>query len=61
LLAGRTAIVIAHRLSTLDRCDSVCVLERGRVIEHGERGALAADESSRFGLMLRAGLDVVAG
>jgi ABC-type multidrug transport system fused ATPase/permease subunit len=61
LLAGRTAIVIAHRLSTLDRCDSVCVLERGRVIEHGARAALAADESSRFGLMLRAGLDAVAG
>jgi ABC-type multidrug transport system fused ATPase/permease subunit len=61
LLEGRTAIVIAHRLSTLDRCDTVCVLDRGRVIEHGPRTVLAADESSRFGVLLRAGLDVVAG
>jgi ATP-binding cassette subfamily B protein len=61
LLEGRTAIVIAHRLSTLERCGSVCVLDHGRVVEYGDRATLAADASSRFGLMLRAGLDVVAG
>jgi len=35
LLAGRTAIVIAHRLSTLDIADRVLVVEGGRVVEDG--------------------------
>jgi ATP-binding cassette, subfamily B, bacterial len=48
LLAGRTAVVIAHRLDTLDRVDEIAVLERGRVVEHGPRAALAADPSSRY-------------
>jgi ATP-binding cassette subfamily B protein len=61
LLAGRTGIMIAHRLATLTRCDRICVLEHGRVVEYGERAALAADATSRFGLLLRAGLDVAPG
>jgi ABC-type multidrug transport system fused ATPase/permease subunit len=60
LLDGRTGIVIAHRLATLDRCDRICVLDHGRVVELGARDALAADPASRFGALLRAGLDVVA-
>ncbi len=35
LIAGRTAIIIAHRLSTVSRCDSILVLEGGRIIETG--------------------------
>ena len=35
LLAGRTALVIAHRRSTIERADRVVVLEAGRVIEDG--------------------------
>ncbi len=52
LVEGRTVIVIAHRLTTLDRCDEIMVLERGRVVEHGERGRLARDPGSRFRRML---------
>ena len=52
LVEGRTVIVIAHRLSTLERCDEVMVLEQGRIVEHGERVHLAADPSSRFHQML---------
>ena len=37
LLAGRTAVIIAHRLDTLDRVDEIAVLEGGRVVEHGPR------------------------
>ena len=54
LVEGRTVIVIAHRLSTLDRCDEVMVLEHGRVVEHGEREQLAAASGSKFRQMLEA-------
>jgi ATP-binding cassette subfamily B protein len=59
LLHGRTGIVIAHRLASLEQCDAICVLDHGRVVEFGEREALAADPTSSFRRMLRAGLDVV--
>jgi len=61
LLDGRTGVVIAHRLATLDRCDTICVLDHGRILEYGPREALAADPNSHFGLLLRTGLDVVPG
>ncbi len=56
LLRDRTAIIIAHRLSTLARVDSILVLEDGRIVEHGLRVALAGDPASRFAQLLRAGL-----
>jgi ATP-binding cassette subfamily B protein len=35
LLEGRTAFVIAHRLSTVQNADVIVVLERGKIVEHG--------------------------
>jgi len=35
LLKGRTAIIIAHRLSTVEIADRVLVLDRGRIVEDG--------------------------
>jgi ATP-binding cassette subfamily B protein len=40
LMANRTAIVIAHRLSTVRRMDRLVVLERGRIVEHGSHDVL---------------------
>jgi ATP-binding cassette subfamily B protein len=54
LLAGRTAIVIAHRLSTLAGVDEVAVMEGGRVVEHGPRRELTGDGGSRFAGLLAA-------
>ncbi|MFD6531745.1 ABC transporter ATP-binding protein [Streptomyces sp. NPDC060184] len=40
VLAGRTAVVVAHRLSQAAACDRIMVMERGRVIETGTHGEL---------------------
>jgi ATP-binding cassette subfamily B protein len=42
LLSGRTAIVIAHRLATVEAADRILVLQRGRLIEQGSHTALRA-------------------
>ena len=42
LLTGRTGILVAHRLSTIERAEAVAVLDHGRLIEHGPRDELAA-------------------
>ena len=52
LLDGRTALIIAHRLATLDEVDEIVVIEHGRIAEHGPRAALAADPRSRFARLL---------
>jgi ABC-type multidrug transport system fused ATPase/permease subunit len=54
LLQGRTAIIVAHRLATLDEVDAIAVVDAGHVVEHGPRAALAADPDSRYARLLRA-------
>jgi ATP-binding cassette, subfamily B, bacterial len=53
LLLGRTVLLIAHRMATVQRVDDVLVLDAGRVVEHGPREVLAADPASRFSYLLR--------
>ncbi|AFZ67804.1 ABC transporter ATP-binding protein [Deinococcus peraridilitoris] len=55
LLAGRTAIVIAHRLDTIARADDILVMGDGRVLEFAPREELAHDPHSRYSALLRAG------
>jgi ATP-binding cassette, subfamily B, bacterial len=42
-LAGRTALVIAHRLSTVRDADQILVVDKGRIVERGTHGELVAD------------------
>jgi ATP-binding cassette subfamily B protein len=57
LLTGRTALVIAHRLSTLRRVDEIVVFDHGRIVEHGDRAVLAGDDDSRFNRLLTISLE----
>ena len=59
LLEGRTAIIIAHRLATLQRADRVMIIDEGSVVEHGDRATLATDSSTRFHALLETGLEDV--
>jgi ABC-type multidrug transport system fused ATPase/permease subunit len=59
LLRGRTGIIIAHRLSTVDRADTLMILDRGVLAEYGGRIELVADPGSRFSQLLRTGVEEV--
>lgn len=56
LLIGRTGVIIAHRLATVQRADQILILENGRIIEYGSRENLANDPNSRFARLLKTGL-----
>ena len=55
LLTGRTGIIIAHRLATIQRVDQVLILDDTGVREWGPRAALATDPTSAFAGLLRTG------
>lgn len=57
LLAGRTGIIIAHRLETVDRVDKIMVLSDGGIVEFGDRAALARDPRSKYHAMLAVSAD----
>ena len=55
-LAGRTSIVIAHRLSTVVHADQILVLENGRIVESGKHDELVAKGGLYFDLYQRQSL-----
>jgi ABC-type multidrug transport system fused ATPase/permease subunit len=46
LMRGRTTVIIAHRLSTLERADVIVVLDEGRIVEQGGRDELLSRDSA---------------
>ncbi|WP_030751429.1 ABC transporter ATP-binding protein [Streptomyces sp. NRRL S-31] len=59
VLRGRTAVVIAHRLSTVEIADRVLVMEHGRIVEDGRPAELIAG-TGRFANLHRAWRDSLA-
>jgi ABC-type multidrug transport system fused ATPase/permease subunit len=55
LYAGRTVVIIAHRLETVRTADEIMVVDAGRIVEHGSRQALAADPTTRYAALLVTG------
>ena len=59
ILADRTAVIIAHRLSTVEIADRVLVLEHGRVVEQGSPDGLI-EAGGRYAALHRAWADSLA-
>ena len=57
LLRGRTGIIIAHRLHTVQKADLIMILEGGELLEFGPRQELVSDPASHFSGLLRTGLE----
>lgn len=57
LLSRRTGIIIAHRLHTVQRADTIMILEHGKIVEYGPRALLAADPNSRLSALLQTGME----
>lgn len=59
LIMGRTAIIIAHRLKTIQRADDILIIENGSILEQGSRIKLLNDGSSHFHHLLQSGIEEV--
>ena len=60
ILADRTALIIAHRLSTVEIADRVLVLEHGRVVEDGSPQDLIDAGGGRYAALHRAWVESLA-
>jgi ABC-type multidrug transport system fused ATPase/permease subunit len=60
ILAGRTSVIIAHRLSTVEIADRVLVMEHGHIVEDGSPAELVAGGEGRFSDLHRAWIDSLA-
>ncbi|MFD6177308.1 MULTISPECIES: ATP-binding cassette domain-containing protein [unclassified Isoptericola] len=52
LLAGRTGVLVAHRLTTIERADLLAALDHGRVVQQGPRARLAREDGPYRDLLL---------
>ena len=50
---GRTVMIIAHRLSTVQTCDRILVVEKGEIVEQGTHEELIRKQGHYYGLYSR--------
>jgi ATP-binding cassette subfamily B protein RtxE len=48
ILKGRTALMIAHRLNSMQTCDRIIVMEKGEIIEDGTHDSLLSLDNGRY-------------
>ena len=59
LIKGRACIIIAHRLSTVQRADNILILDKGEILEFGLREELISKKDSRLNELLSYGIEEV--
>lgn len=59
LITNRTCIIIAHRLGTVEQADEILILDKGSILEYGNRKVLYEDLNSHFHKLLMTGLGEV--
>jgi ATP-binding cassette, subfamily B, bacterial len=59
LIKGRACIIIAHRLSTVERADNILILNKGEMLEFGLREELISRQDSRLNELLSYGIEEV--
>ncbi|MBU3678793.1 MAG: ABC transporter ATP-binding protein [Candidatus Kapabacteria bacterium] len=57
VMRGRTTIIISHRISTVQRCTNILVLDHGRVVEHGSHAELLQRKGQYFDMYERQQLE----
>ena len=53
ICAGRTMLMIAHRLSTVENCDCIVVVDKGRLVEAGKHSELLAAQGMYYNLYMQ--------
>ncbi|XP_078435342.1 ABC transporter B family member 11-like isoform X3 [Wolffia australiana] len=53
VMRGRTTVVVAHRLSTVQNADSIAVVQKGRIVEQGSHEALVKNPEGAYSQLIR--------
>ncbi|XP_078435411.1 ABC transporter B family member 11-like isoform X2 [Wolffia australiana] len=53
VMRGRTTVVVAHRLSTVQNADSIAVVQKGRIVEQGSHEELVKDPDGAYSQLIR--------